>query len=139
MTPNLYVIYKHTSPSGKSYIGQTKNIKQREAAHKLTSSKCTAFKNAIQKYGWEAFTHETLMDSLTLEQANKFEEQLIEEHQTIAPRGYNLRSGGLNQLIAEEVKQDWSRARRGRARSPEHQQKLNDAARARIRTPETSI
>lgn len=131
-----YVIYKHTSPSGKSYIGQTRNIEQRNASHKIPSSKCTAFRNAIQKYGWDNFTHEVLADDLTLEQANVYEEQLIAEHNTLAPHGYNLRSGGQNQLIAEGVKRRWSASRKGKPRTPEHQEKLNEAARKRVRTPE---
>jgi hypothetical protein len=64
------------------------------------------------------------------------EERLIAEHNTIAPNGYNLRSGGLNQLISEVVKRKWSASRKGKPRSPEHQEKLNEAARRRVRTPE---
>lgn len=131
-----YTIYKHTSPSGKSYIGQTNNVSQREASHKIPSSKCTAFRNAIQKYGWDNFTHQVLAQNLTLTQANEQEERLISEHNTLAPGGYNLRSGGQNQLISEEVKRKWSETRKGRPRSPEHQAKLNAAARLRVRTPE---
>lgn len=131
-----YLIYKHTSPSGKAYIGQTKNLRQRNASHKVPSANRTPFHCAIQKYGWEAFTHEILVENLTLDEANELEEQLIKDHNTLVPHGYNLRSGGENQLIADEVKQRWSQQRKGKPRSPEHQEKLNAAARNRVRSPE---
>ena len=136
MSNELYTIYMHTSPSGKSYIGQTKNIKQREAAHKIPSSKCRAFSNAIRKYGWDNFVHVILANDLTLEQANVLEESFIAEYNTMAPTGYNLRSGGQNQLISDEVKQKLSEARKGKPRTPEHQAKLNEAAKNRKRSPE---
>lgn len=131
-----WVIYKHTSPSGKAYIGQTKNLNQRSSAHKVPSSKCIAFRFAIEKYGWKTLKHEILADNLTLEEANTLEEQFILEHNTQAPNGYNLRSGGLNQLASDELKTKLSRTRKGKSRSPEHQEKLNNAARTRIRSPE---
>lgn len=131
-----YIIYKFTSPSGKSYIGQTSNLPQRILPHKCPSSKCTLLSNAIRKYGWCSFEQEILLSGLTLDEANVAEEQLILEHNTMTPLGYNLRSGGLNHLISDEVKQRWSATRKGRPRSPEHQAKLNEAARNRIRTPE---
>jgi predicted GIY-YIG superfamily endonuclease len=45
-----YLIYKHTSPSSKSYIGQTKQYKRRCYEHQYYNG-CIAFKNAIKKYG----------------------------------------------------------------------------------------
>lgn len=136
MSDSIYLIYKHTSPSGKSYIGQTKNLSQRSNAHKIPSSKCIIFKNAIQKYNWETFTHEILAENLLLEEANKLEEYFIQEYNTIAPNGYNIRSGGLNHQWNNDTKIKMSNNRKGKSRTPEHQQKLNEAAKTRIRTPE---
>lgn len=50
-------IYMITSPSGKSYIGQTiRPIQTRLKEHRTgKSSDCVAIYNAIQKYGWENF------------------------------------------------------------------------------------
>lgn len=136
MSHPKYVIYKHTSPSGKSYIGQTQNLQQRNSSHRIPSSNCTVFRNAIQKYGWENFQHEILAENLTLDEANILEEQYITEYNTISPNGYNLRSGGLNHKFSDESRQKMSSVRKGKPRTPEHQQKLNDAARNRIRSPE---
>lgn len=61
-----YVVYKHTSPSNKSYIGITSNYKLRCNQHKSKNSRCRLFSRAIQKHGWDNFTHEILEDNLTL-------------------------------------------------------------------------
>ena len=110
---NNYLIYKHTSPSGKAYIGQTKNYGKRCSAHK-NNSNCTAFAAAINNYGWDNFTHEILRNNLTLEQANELEEQLIKEHNTLSPNGYNLKTGGLNNLFSHETKVKMSLAWKSR-------------------------
>ncbi|MDD4242702.1 MAG: NUMOD3 domain-containing DNA-binding protein [Bacilli bacterium] len=97
-----YLIYKFTSPSGKSYIGQTCDLKRRKILHKNTNT-CRAFHNAIKKYGFENFIEEILKENLTLEDANTFEEIYIEQYNTLAPNGYNLLSGGLNKIPSEET------------------------------------
>lgn len=99
-----YLIYKYTSPSGKSYIGQTCDLKQRIKCHKSPNSKCRAFVSAIEKYGYESFTLEILEENLTLEEANILEELYIEQYITTSPHGYNLLSGGLNNKHSEETK-----------------------------------
>src|SRR5665811_1174384 len=103
MTTN-YLIYKHTSPSGKSYIGQTKNYERRCKEHQCSSSECRAFSSAIAKYTWDMFTHEILAEHLTIDEANVMEHQYIVDHNTIAPYGYNLTSGGLNRVVCEETR-----------------------------------
>lgn len=94
---SIYLIYCHTSPSGKKYIGQTKNYNRRCVEHQYRKNKgCPAFFNAVQKYGWDSFTHMILRDNLTIEEANELEEYFIKEYNTLAPNGYNLQSGGKN-------------------------------------------
>ena len=54
MTENKFTIYKITSPSGKNYIGQTKQaFNERWKGHCKKSSNCLLLKRAIQKYGRE--------------------------------------------------------------------------------------
>lgn len=103
MSESIYCVYKHTSPSGKSYIGQTNNYERRCYQHQK-KVKNTAIFYAIKKYGWDNFTHEILKDNLTLEQANYWEEKLIKEHNTLSPNGYNLVEGGINRKHSEELK-----------------------------------
>ena len=101
---NNYLIYKHTSPSGKAYIGQTNNLKRRNKLHKYSTG-CTVFSSAIKKYGFDNFKHEILASNLTIEEANKLECEFISEHNTIYPNGYNLMSGGMNSTHSEKTKQ----------------------------------
>lgn len=89
----MYLVYKHTSPSGKSYIGITNDYTRRCRLHQTTNS-CKRFAVAIRKYGWDNFLHEILYDELTLHQANDREQQAITEYGSVAPYGYNLTTGG---------------------------------------------
>jgi group I intron endonuclease len=102
-TNRSFLIYKHTAPNGKSYIGQTNDYVARCYKHQLTDG-CPAFYSAIKKYGWDNFTHEILIDGLTLAEANEFEELMISEFNTISPNGYNIKNGGCNFSNAEETK-----------------------------------
>lgn len=67
---NNYCVYKHTSPSGKVYIGQT-SINPLDRWQNGKGYKKQAFYNAIKKYGWENIKHEILYDNLTKEEATK--------------------------------------------------------------------
>jgi group I intron endonuclease len=130
-----YTIYKITSPSGKSYIGQTSNFNKRMREHASPSSKCRAFNNAIQKYGWDMFVQEYLAENLTIEEANKLEEHFINEHKTLTPNGYNLVPGGLNHRHSDETKRLLSVTKQNI--SDETRLKLSEAGKRRIQTEET--
>lgn len=115
MNSEEYVIYKYTCvKTNKSYIGQTKNLQEREKYHQYPSSGCVAFRNAIQKHGWNTFTQEILARHLTLEQANQLEPLFIVKYNTVAPNGYNIRSGGANGELHESTKYKISQALKGR-------------------------
>lgn len=114
----VYCIYMHTSPSGKSYIGQTSNYKKRCNTHKrLQNRKCTAFSRAIEKHGWDAFTHDVLLDGLTAQEADYWEEFCIEEFNTLAPNGYNLNTGGSAFRMSDEARVRMSDAAKKRCQS----------------------
>lgn len=54
-------IYKITSPSGRIYIGQSRNTSQRAYGYKKLNCKGqTKLCNSINKYGWEAHTFEVI-------------------------------------------------------------------------------
>jgi group I intron endonuclease len=100
-----FVVYCHTSPSGKKYVGITNSYKLRILQHQHKSNKCTAFASAIKKYGWSSFNHEILATGLTLHAANHLERFYIKYFNTLSPSGYNLRSGGDSSIPCEETKQ----------------------------------
>ena len=63
----IFIVFiKHTSPKGKSYIGITKNTNKRFGTNGNGYKNQPKFWNAIQKYGWENFTHEIIEDNLPL-------------------------------------------------------------------------
>ena len=121
MSESIYLIYKHTSPSGKSYIGQTKNPRKRYLEHQRSSS-CIAFAAAIKKYGGlDNFTYEILEENLSIEKANEQEQFYIHKYDTFYPNGYNLTTGGSNCIRSEET-----RRKLGYPKTEEHKQKLSD-------------
>lgn len=88
-------VYKHTTPSGKVYIGVTsKEPKERwNSGHGY--KKCKAFWNAIVKYGWKNIQHEVLYRNLSKQDAERLEQELIAQCQSRDCRyGYNIASGG---------------------------------------------
>jgi group I intron endonuclease len=120
-----YLVYKHTSPSGKAYIGQTKNYSKRCLQHRSPlNNNCASFSNAIKKYGWDNFHHEVLIDGLSLDDANTWEELLIAEHGTLSPNGYNLKTGGDNVKLSEETKAKMSKSQRESDKNPERNKKI---------------
>lgn len=122
-------IYMLTSPSGKSYIGQTiRPIEERLRQHQFPSSKCVAILRAIQKYGWDNF--EKHWYEVPDEYLNDHEELMVEVLGTLSPDGYNLKEGGGNGKPSEEVRKKISEAQKGenhhfygQTLSDEHKQK----------------
>lgn len=97
-----WIVYKHTSPSGKCYIGITSAINPslrwgRNGSRYLYTYKTTGshrkFVYAIKKYGWDNFSHEILETDLTEEQAKEFEKYYIDKFDSFY-HGYNGTMGG---------------------------------------------
>lgn len=108
------LIYKYTSPSGKVYIGQTINEKDRKNSHKRSADKLnTYFAHAIKKYGFENFTYEVIIKfkptpeiEKLLRVLNKLEEKYIKIYDsTNREKGYNIKIGGDNSPMQEETKE----------------------------------
>ena len=129
-----YYVYKHTSPSGKSYIGITNNLSVRDSSHKSGDNGCTAFNQAVKKYGWNAFTHEIIACCLSPQDALHLECLLVLEHNTQSPNGYNLSSGGEGGWThSDESKAKMSKSRTGLKQSDATKQKKREALLGRTR------
>lgn len=91
-----YLIYMHTSPSGKRYIGITKQkLENRWGKNGERYKKCTLFWKAIQKYGWDKISHEIIDTAISLEEANKKEREYISLYKSNDnDYGYNCTRGG---------------------------------------------
>ena len=97
-----FIVYKHTSPSGKCYIGYTgtspqkrwgssgKNYLRKDNKGKYVH---LLFALAIKKYGWDNITHEILYTHLSCEQAKQIEIQLIAHYKALG-LSYNITDGG---------------------------------------------
>lgn len=126
-----YKIYKHTSPSGKVYIGQTSqnNPVQRwrnggkgyfRKNPKTQDFQQPAMVNAIMKYPWNLWTHEIIDYADTQEQADFLEQLYIQQFKSTDPKfGYNITSGGgghhgqpmlqsTRSKLSEAIKQLWN-------------------------------
>ena len=91
-----YTVYKHTTPSGKVYVGITGMDVLRRWDNGRGYRK-QVFRFAIDKYGWENITHEILEEGLTLEEANERERFYIALYDSSNPvHGYNVDLGGDN-------------------------------------------
>lgn len=76
------------------------------------------FHDAIEKYGWEAVSHEIIGTGLTQENAIKLEQETIKRLDTTNPdKGYNMSIGGLGGTLGvkfgEETLKRMSECRKG--------------------------
>ena len=87
-----YCVYMYTSPSGKHYVGRSCNPKDVRAGKDGSGYRfCSAFWNAIQKYGWENFEYCVLEDGIRYDEIDVRENYWIEYyHSSTDENGYNL-------------------------------------------------
>lgn len=89
---NNYCVYDLQFPNGKHYIGISKDAEKRWRNGKGYDTQ-GKIANAIKSFGWDNVKHKIICDSLTKEQAERLEEYLISELNTIED-GYNTTIGG---------------------------------------------
>ena len=112
---NDYMVYRHTAPNGKMYVGITKLKPEHRWNEGRGYYKQPKFFNAINKYGWDNFKHEILLDNLTIEQAELAEKLFIGYWSlTNQECGYNIDGGGkLNKYVSDETRKKMSIAHSG--------------------------
>ena len=113
-----YCVYKHTSPSGKVYIGTTKRSTNQRWRNGLGYKGNPYFYKAICKYGWDNITHEIILENLSYQAAANAEVRLIASHNsTNRHSGYNIQNGGnMCGTHSEETKRKISIANMGNKR-----------------------
>ena len=95
MEENIWCVYKHTTPSGKVYIGITSQRPLRRWRCGNGYKSNPYFYHAIQKYGWDNIEHEILFKNLSEDDAKNKEIDLIEQYGSYnRDKGYNLTLGG---------------------------------------------
>jgi group I intron endonuclease len=84
------IVYRWTSPSGKSYIGSTSDEKKRMSQHKACCGNSAYFHSAIKKYGWINFKYEVLVSGInSRHEMLRIESEEIKKQNTVHPNGYN--------------------------------------------------
>ena len=134
-------IYQIThKDTGRLYIGQSKNLKRREAQYRSVAGgggSNSVIKRAIMKYGWDAFEFRVIV-YCDVDMLDTYEINLIATYDCLAPKGFNVQLGGNDRTVTEETKQLISAANSGRVHSAEARQKMSDAQTARWATTEAT-
>lgn len=156
---DAYIVYMHTTPSGKRYIGITAQTveKRWQNGFGYAYGENDYFFNAIKKYGWDNIKHEILFTGLTKSEAEGKEIELIAKYNTTSRDcGYNRETGGYacpkhtdesKRKMSEVQKEIWKNSperkvkmaeyRRGKSLSEETKQKLRQANLGKKQSEET--
>ena len=114
----LWTVYKHVSPSGKSYVGITSTTLEKRFLNGQGYRTSTVFAKAIKKYGWKNFKHIVLCEGLIQEEAEQVEINLISYYHLNDRRfGYNTATGGkinCGYTLTDEHKEKLRKAKEGR-------------------------
>ena len=138
MKEHNYIVYMHTSPNGKVYIGQTHyTLEKRSGLNGKGYSKQPKFWNAIKKYGWNNFKHEVLFSNLSKEEASLKEIELIKLYDSTNKKyGYNVSPGGENGHNElwndDEYRNKQTKERKDRWNNKEYRDKIINSMREAI-------
>jgi group I intron endonuclease len=133
-----------------SYVGQTtQDLNERWRQHKKTKTNCRYLKAALNKYGIENFDFKLICIGFD-SNLNDLEIFYINKFNSIAPNGYNLRSGGNNggkhneetkRKISETLKKTLSITKRenklGKAHTEETKLKISNSNKGKKHKIET--
>lgn len=146
----MYTVYKHTTPSGKVYIGITKQKPEQRWNNGNGYKNNEHFHRAILKYGWENIEHEIICQApISAEQAGAVEKSLIELYDSTNPdKGYNNSIGGeygaLGVHRSAETRRKMSESMKGanhpnygKHRSAETRRKLSESHKGKHLSHET--
>ena len=126
---NRYIVYKHTSPDGKVYVGITcKSLEERSGKLGTNYKYNKHFYAAIEKYGWNNFSHDILYTDLSHQEACEREVELISTYNATDPDfGYNICAGGEGAVgynHSDAAKEKISEASKNRWSDPEYRARV---------------
>lgn len=133
----LYCVYVHTNKAnGKKYVGITSQNVTRRWRNGNGYYENEHFYRAIQKYGWDGFTHEVVKAGLPKSEACALECQLIAMYKSNQGEyGYNASTGGENPAQgvkhSDETKRKMSEAHKGIVFTAERCVHMSEAAKKR--------
>jgi group I intron endonuclease len=133
-------IYQLThKDTGRIYIGQSKDIAQRFAAHKKPFTgkrKLTYVEQAIKKHGWDAFDAKLIIAAEGQEYLNLLETNAIKLFDCIAPKGFNIREGGNTSTFSAETRKKMSKKRAEYFANPANREAIKAARAKQVIPPE---
>ena len=122
----MICIYCLTSPSGKSYIGQTCNIEKRILKYKQLDCKSqTKLYHALLKYGFDAFKI-SIVEECEKHELDSCEMFWIMYFQTVS-NGYNLKYGGKGGSPSIETRIKMGSWQKGKILSDETKYKMSQS------------
>ena len=136
-------IYKHTNliKEGWSYIGQTTyNVGSRWKENGHGYQKSFIFRRAIDKYGWDNFSHEIIENNVPIDKLDEREQYWIKFYHTYVGdpecKGYNMTIGGnvgRGRICREETKQKTSNALLGHSVSEHVAKRVSECSKGKSR------
>jgi len=148
-------IYMLTAPSGKRYVGQTWDFERRMKRYAVGDGVGQrAIHAAVKKYGWENFDAAVIACGIQTQDAlNQTEMAFIVMLGSVAPNGYNLRTGATGGRVSEKTRKRmsegvlraqkkpgyWEKTLAGRSKtmySPEYKRRLSVSIKAAVNRPE---
>ena len=147
---NNYIVYVHTFPNNKKYVGitcQSINRRWRNGDGYIGQ----VVHDAIIKYGWDNIQHEIVKTGLSKEEAEKLEIELIKKYNSLShDNGYNVEKGGnATKNLDESTKKKLSEAHKGKQKGEKHwhygqhwsdevKKKISDARKGKKMSAESS-
>lgn len=110
-------IYKITSPTGRIYIGQSSNLKERKKHYKgLKCKRQPIVYNSLKKYGFDKHDFVVLVaGKFNKEQLYKLETHYIKKYNSFVDwnrKGMNCTTGDYNRITSNKTKQKMLTSRR---------------------------
>ena len=135
----MYTVYKHTTPSGKVYIGITSRKAEERWNNGYNYIQNKHFYSAIKKYGWDKIKHDILFENLSKDEAYKKEIELIAFYKSNQRDfGYNKSIGGESSVkgahwsLSKESVEKRAKQLRGRKFTEEHKKKLSESHKGQV-------
>lgn len=140
MKSNTVGIYKITNPAGSVYIGQSSDILKRWRYYSSVYSKSsqTHLFNSFRKYGVRTHSFEIVHElpiDVSRDVLNSYEVFYMSLYKNTGAKMLNIKGGGSHGAHSAETKEKMSRARKGRAQSPETVEKRVQQMRGKKRKP----
>ena len=122
-----WLVYRHTSPSGKVYIGITTQTPKVRWQYGNGYKSCKLFYNTIIKYGWENIKHEILFSNIDEGRAKDLEINLIKHYKNLGI-SLNITDGGDGTLGMQ-----WTPEMREKLRISKLGSKASESTKKRMR------